>query len=1355
MRRRANFFACSATLLALFTLLPGSPAASAPPSYESEVLADNPFVYHRFGESSGTVAADASGNSLDGTYVNSPVLGVTGAGTGSDTAVTFDRAMEQYLAAPAGANSFSSSLGSASYEFVFSGTNTDNRVMLYGSANDGSTTNSHISLNDGAQGRVRLYLRDESGDFIGGYFDDASLLDGSYHHLIWTYDQTGAELTDRLKAYVDGVPVGFTFNGGSNAPSNFSSDFQYSPYIGAMNNRGSVYSPFDGVLDEAALYTSVLDAQDASGRAIALGMDIPDYWVLDQGGSFNNAANWANGVVPSSTALFAQTLSSANAPAVVTVDSAVTLSGLSFNSSLQFELAGPAAVTLTGDAEVYVSQDEHTISADVLGSVGLLKTGGGALVLDGAKGYTGQTTIQGGQVITNSLDAIDNQASGVVNISGGAMLSLQTGVSGVFAAELTGDTSGDGEAIFQMDYSMLPEETDTINRSNPNFGGVVRVQGGTLAISNNGALGVGGTLAAETEIESNSTGKLALTGGVTIANEVLDFEGRRTEDIALTSSGNNAWNGYIFADGTVTNPLFNIESASGTLTIDKVYASDDSDPHTLVFSGAGNTVISSYITDGEVNLASGEVTFTNSNNKNVSVVKQGSGTLTIGYTSTESAHYWCGDTVIEEGTLVVTGSGSIGELLSEDITIKTGATLDVSSFTNYQQTISGVIRGGGTIDAQAGTTNKSVDFYDDGSLVPGDSDGEVGTLSIIGNAQLLTGDGGGVWAFDVGNDADTSGDLLSVSGTFTASTTNFTFNITPAHGYLDAGSKTLVTYASGTNSSLNSVAANITDLAGNQLITRQTATINGSTAGQVQVVISGSSATRTWNGTTSAWDVASSQNWQEGDKQDQDLDHVVFDDSASGTTIVTVDGDRYAGSVTFAASSKYYTLVGDGGIAGSGEVNIDSGTVFFGNTGNNYSGTTTVASGASTSYLFDATTGDISNSGLLAVGSKSAGSTPLPIVNGDFETGTDNDSELTPIAGWTSGSGTDPGWWLSDGTDDPDPVDANGSLYLSANRASAGAASAPTDSSITQVVDVSSHSSAIDVGLQTIDLSLMYAGIDGNDSGELRVEFLDGSGNSLGFADPATYGNTNEAWRETNLTALVPVGTRELSIELYATRAKYSATNVAVDNLQGTIVDGFDSLADLNVAGDLELANSSTLELFVQAEGEHSTVTVEGAYTADGIFQLTELADAVFNVGDVFDVLNFDPESVTGAFDSLVLPVLASGLDWDTTNLLLTGELAIVSLNLAGDFNGDGFVDLADYTLWRNNLGGDESVLAAGTGDGSGVVDVADYAAWKSNFGASAPGSLVDNSAAVPEPGSVALLIGCLGIASMLLKQRK
>lgn len=55
-----------------------SAAAGATASgYEAEVLADSPLLYWRLGESSGTTAADNSGNGRDGTYVGSPTLGST------------------------------------------------------------------------------------------------------------------------------------------------------------------------------------------------------------------------------------------------------------------------------------------------------------------------------------------------------------------------------------------------------------------------------------------------------------------------------------------------------------------------------------------------------------------------------------------------------------------------------------------------------------------------------------------------------------------------------------------------------------------------------------------------------------------------------------------------------------------------------------------------------------------------------------------------------------------------------------------------------------------------------------------------------------------------------------------------------------------------------------------------------------------------------------------------------------------------------------------------------------------------------------------------------------------------------
>src|SRR5690606_19134577 len=55
------------------------------------------------------------------------------------------------------------------------------------------------------------------------------------------------------------------------------------------------------------------------------------------------------------------------------------------------------------------------------------------------------------------------------------------------------------------------------------------------------------------------------------------------------------------------------------------------------------------------------------------------------------------------------------------------------------------------------------------------------------------------------------------------------------------------------------------------------------------------------------------------------------------------------------------------------------------------------------------------------------------------------------------------------------------------------------------------------------------------------------------------------------------------------------------------------------------------------------------------------------------------------------------------------------SVGTPGDFNGDGMVNLADYTVWRDNLGaGDESSLS-NNGDDMNGVDAGDYQLWKQN----------------------------------------
>ena len=77
---------------------------------------------------------------------------------------------------------------------------------------------------------------------------------------------------------------------------------------------------------------------------------------------------------------------------------------------------------------------------------------------------------------------------------------------------------------------------------------------------------------------------------------------------------------------------------------------------------------------------------------------------------------------------------------------------------------------------------------------------------------------------------------------------------------------------------------------------------------------------------------------------------------------------------------------------------------------------------------------------------------------------------------------------------------------------------------------------------------------------------------------------------------------------------------------------------------------------------------------------------------------------------------------------------------LPGDYNGDGVVDAADYTVWRNAMGTNN--LAA-DGNNDGVIDLDDYNIWKTNFGQSLVGSGGLADTMVPEPSSLAL-VGCV-----------
>ena len=122
----------------------------------------------------------------------------------------------------------------------------------------------------------------------------------------------------------------------------------------------------------------------------------------------------------------------------------------------------------------------------------------------------------------------------------------------------------------------------------------------------------------------------------------------------------------------------------------------------------------------------------------------------------------------------------------------------------------------------------------------------------------------------------------------------------------------------------------------------------------------------------------------------------------------------------------------------------------------------------------------------------------------------------------------------------------------------------------------------------------------------------------------------------------------------------------------------------------------------------------------------------------IIDGVNVSLDSIQ-LFGSSDATVYLDTVYWDPTD--------VFNPTAAGDYNGDGIVNAADYTVWKDAfLTIQEGHPADGTGDG--FVGNADYDLWAANFGT----IVTSTSTTVPEPASTTSLL--LFLALFQLKQR-
>lgn len=189
-----------------------------------------------------------------------------------------------------------------------------------------------------------------------------------------------------------------------------------------------------------------------------------------------------------------------------------------------------------------------------------------------------------------------------------------------------------------------------------------------------------------------------------------------------------------------------------------------------------------------------------------------------------------------------------------------------------------------------------------------------------------------------------------------------------------------------------------------------------------------------------------------------------------------------------------------------------------------------------------------------------------------------------------------------------------------------------------------------------------------------------------------------------------------------------------ISNLRGTI-------ALARVGG---MVNSGTNNWFINLSDNTFLDSVDEGFTVFGevLGDGMEIVDAISELPTLPLNNSFgDPIFTTVPFRG----DLNSGVTED--NFVVINQVIEVDLR-PGDYNRDGKVNIADYTIWRDSLGSTTNLAA--DGNANNVVDTADFAVWKDHFGLT-PTPVFNSqllSAKIPEPSALTTLAVVIALGS-------
>ncbi|EHK65411.1 autotransporter-associated beta strand repeat-containing protein [Achromobacter arsenitoxydans] len=474
-------------------------------------------------------------------------------------------------------------------------------------------------------------------------------------------------------------------------------------------------------------------------------------------------------------------------------------------------------VGLQGDV-TFANGAAMTLSGEVAGPGGLIKTGPGTLTLANANSYQGDTRLDAGQITvgasgalgTGTLVAADGtalDASTTATLQNDVVLNGALALPGSADLTLNGGIGGTG--------SLVKNGTDTLALNGANsFQGGVALNSGTLALGSDTALGVGQLSAADgttltTSVPVSAANGITLAGITTITGAGLSLNGQiagaggLVKDGAgvLTLTGDNSYQGGTrLAGGTLA---LGSDTAVGTGTLTAAGGT------TLL--GLGVSLDNTVQLEGPVTVGgSGDLALNGVVGGTGPLTKTGSSTLTLG-----NANTYAGGTVLADGAIIAGNNAALG----------TGG-LTVAGPGTLQAGASGIALGNDiALDAPltvsgANDLTLAGDITGGGSLVKADGS----TLTLTGQNQYTGGTTltGGTLA---GNTGSLTGNIATAAGTTVVFNQNagdgaYAGAITGGGGLVKNGGDVVTltganTYTGGTLVNAGTLAGNAGSLQGN------------------------------------------------------------------------------------------------------------------------------------------------------------------------------------------------------------------------------------------------------------------------------------------------------------------------------------------------------------------------------------------------------------------------------------------------------------------------------------------------------------------------------------------------------------